>query len=78
MPPGETRGAAAEAILRSHGVDGARVRVAGPDAEVALVQVEPRHALSLLDEAGSRIVAEIQALGFRYVALDLEGDDPGS
>lgn len=60
----------AEDALRSHGIRGGRVRHHGDIARIEL----PQEAWRLLASADARatLVEEIQAAGFRFVALDLE------
>lgn len=68
------RVAAAERLLRGLGFDGCRVR----DHEtVARIEV-PADAIGRLVEHRERIVEELKALGYAYVACDLEGYRPGA
>ena len=69
---------AAALVLAEHGVADAGVRAGGPDGEVALLSAPRAEWARLLDpEAGAGIVERIRALGFRYVALDLDEDGEG-
>jgi uncharacterized protein len=66
----------AERILRSKGFSQVRVRYHGSIARIELVHEElPRALASPLKE---EIIQAIKALGFYYVALDLEGYQRGS
>jgi len=66
----------AEQALRCLGFQQVRVRHHG---EIARIEVAPEELPRALDPAlASRIAAEIKALGFRYVAVDLEGYRTGS
>lgn len=56
----------ARRVLDEAGIDAA-VRAAGVDGEIAAVTGPPE-----LREPLARIARELQALGFRYVALELE------
>jgi uncharacterized protein len=68
------RVAAAERLLRELGFEGCRVR----DHEtVARIEV-PADAIGRLVEHRERIVEELKALGYAYVACDLEGYRPGA
>ncbi|HEX7119318.1 MAG TPA: hypothetical protein VF212_11045 [Longimicrobiales bacterium] len=60
---------AAERLLRERGVEGATVRAAGHEAEIAAIQA-PAAAPATL----AALAPELKALGFRYVALDLTAD----
>ncbi len=74
MSPADTRVAAIEAILAREGIAGSAA-VAGFAGDVAAVRVAPA-ALARLAE----LAPKIQALGFRYVALELpagEGESAG-
>ena len=65
---------AAEAFLRSLGVRVLRVRHHG---EIARIETDAAgHAI--VDARRERIVARLQALGYRFVTLDLEGYRSGS
>jgi PP-loop superfamily ATP-utilizing enzyme len=63
----DTREVAAERLLAEHGLAGVRVRTAGHEREVAAIAAPPS-ALARLAE----LAPAIRALGFRYVALELE------
>ena len=73
----DTRIDAAERVLAMHGVYGAQVSVEGHEREIAAVRVAGGAWLRLLGDEGVAIAAEVKALGFRYVALDLAvADEP--
>jgi len=66
----------AEAFLRELGFPQCRIRHHG---DVARIEVEPGRTAELASpEAAGAIVARLKELGFRYVALDLEGYRTGS
>ncbi|HEX6370689.1 MAG TPA: hypothetical protein VF006_17335 [Longimicrobium sp.] len=67
---------AAERVLAGHGV-AADVSVEGHEREIAAVRVAEDAWARMLGDEGAAIAAEVKALGFRYVALDLEGEDDG-
>lgn len=70
--PEDRRIAAAREILREEGLAGASVRVEGREGEIAVLSA-PREAWGgLLSESGAGVVRRVKALGFRYVALDLD------
>lgn len=62
--------AAVERLLRERGVEGAVVRAAGHESEIAAVEA-PRESATVL----AALAPEIKALGFRYVALELIPDE---
>ena len=66
----DTRAFAAERVLAAHGV-AAEVTVEGHEREIAAVRVADGAWERLLGDEGAEIAAEVKALGFRYVALDL-------
>ncbi len=66
MNEADARIAAVERLLRERGIEGARVRAAGHNAEIAAVEAPVAAAGAL-----TALAPEIKALGFRYVALDL-------
>lgn len=66
-PAGDPRVEAAERLLAEQGLSGARVRVAGHEREVAAVVAPPDTFARLVELAPA-----IRALGFRYIALELE------
>ncbi|HEX5724879.1 MAG TPA: hypothetical protein VFX98_05405 [Longimicrobiaceae bacterium] len=68
---GDVRAAAAGRLLVEYGLAGAAVEVEGHEREIAAVRVRAEDWERLLGEEGARLVAEVKALGFRYVALDL-------
>ncbi len=61
----------AERLLASRGVPGASVGVEGHEREIAAVRVPAGAWERLVGDEGARLAAEVRALGFRYVALDL-------
>jgi PP-loop superfamily ATP-utilizing enzyme len=61
----------AERLLASRGVRGASVGVEGHEREIAAVRVPAGAWERLVGDEGARLAAEVRALGFRYVALDL-------
>jgi uncharacterized protein len=64
----------AEAVLRQLGLSQLRVRQHG---QIARIEVEPRDFAVILQQR-DRIVAELTALGYAYVTLDLLGFRSGS
>jgi PP-loop superfamily ATP-utilizing enzyme len=70
----DPRVAAAERALSAHGFAGARVRAEGAEGEVAAVRCPAAAWEALLGEAGRRASEAVRDAGFRYVALDLDGD----
>ena len=68
----DARIGAAERVLAEHGVYGAEVSVEGHEREIAAVRVPDGAWARMMGEDGTAIAAEVKALGFRYVALDLE------
>jgi len=66
----------AEQALRDLGLRQVRVRHHGDVARIEVAQEEMTHALK--PAVASAMSAAIKALGFRYVALDLEGYRTGS
>ncbi|MCX5649292.1 MAG: ATP-dependent sacrificial sulfur transferase LarE [Planctomycetota bacterium] len=73
-PEALERVAAAERILRELRFDGCRVRDHG---SVARIEVSPADIARLVGHR-ERIVRELKALGYTYVAIDLEGYRPGA
>jgi PP-loop superfamily ATP-utilizing enzyme len=67
----DPRVARAERLLASRGVPGASVGVEGHEREIAAVRVPAGAWERLVGDEGARLAAEVRALGFRYVALDL-------
>lgn len=65
----------AERVLAAHGVFGAAVTVEGHEREIAAVRVPDGAWGRMMGDEGAAIAAEVKALGFRYVALDLDVDD---
>jgi hypothetical protein len=68
----DPRAAAAEALLRARGLAGATVRADGPEGEIAAIRLPESGPGALLGADGAAAAAEIRALGFRYVAVDLD------
>jgi PP-loop superfamily ATP-utilizing enzyme len=64
----------AERVLAMHGVYGAEVSVEGHEREIAAVRVPDGAWARMMGDEGAAIAAEVRALGFRYVALDLDVD----
>ncbi len=73
----DPRIAAAERVLAGHGV-AADVSVEGHEREIAAVRVTGDAWPRMLGDEGAAIAAEVKALGFRYVALDLADADDGA
>jgi len=69
------RVAAAEAVLEDLGFACIRVRDHG---SVARIEVDPRDIEALSVRHRAMIVRKLKALGFTYVAIDLEGYRPGA
>jgi PP-loop superfamily ATP-utilizing enzyme len=70
MTTDDSRVAEAERVLAGHGV-AADVSVEGHEREIAAVRVSEDAWGRMLGDEGAAIAAEVKALGFRYVALDL-------
>lgn len=70
----DPRVAEAERVFAAHGV-AADVTVEGHEREIAAVRVGEDAWARLLGDEGAAIAAEVRALGFRYVALDLAPAD---
>jgi PP-loop superfamily ATP-utilizing enzyme len=66
---------AAERVLAAHGLYGAEVSVEGHEREIAALRVPDGAWERMMGDDGAAIAAEVKALGFRYVALDLAVDD---
>lgn len=79
MTTHDLRIAAAERVLAGHGV-AADVSIEGHEREIAAVRVAEDAWGRMLGDEGAAIAAEVKALGFRYVALDLapQDDDGGA
>lgn len=65
--------ARAGALLAERGIAG-EVSVEGHQAEIAALRVAAGDWERVAGDGGAALVDEIKALGFRYVALDLEAD----
>jgi len=65
---------AAEAAIKALGFRQVRVRHHG---DVARIEVEPEEIARLVSER-ERVVSALQAAGYRFVSLDLEGYETGS
>jgi PP-loop superfamily ATP-utilizing enzyme len=78
MEMDDPRVAEAERVFAAHGV-AADVSVDGHEREIAAVRVAEDAWGRMLGDEGAAIAAEVKALGFRYVALDLapRDDDDG-
>ena len=76
MTERDSRAELAAALLREHGMEGVRVSVAGHEAEVAVLSVPADAWERLLADDAQPLVERVKALGFRYVALDLDPLDP--
>lgn len=72
MSGADTRVAAIEAILAREGIAG-RAAVVGFAGDVAALTVAPDQLPRLAE-----LAPEIKALGFRYVALELAGEEGGA
>ncbi len=66
---------AAERVLAAHGLYGAGVSVEGHEHEIAALRVPDGAWERMMGDDGAAIAAEVKALGFRYVALDLAVED---
>jgi PP-loop superfamily ATP-utilizing enzyme len=67
----DARAERAARLLAARGFAGAEVTVEGHEREIAAVRVPAGAWGRLAGEDGARVAAEVRALGFRYVALDL-------
>jgi PP-loop superfamily ATP-utilizing enzyme len=67
----DERAARAGALLAERGIAG-EVSVEGHQAEIAALRVAGEAWERVAGEEGAALVDELKALGFRYVALDLE------
>jgi PP-loop superfamily ATP-utilizing enzyme len=74
MATDDPRIAQAERVLAGHGV-AADVSIEGHEREIAAVRVAQDAWARMLGDEGAAIAAEVKALGFRYVALDLAPAD---
>lgn len=74
MARDDSRVAEAERVFAIHGV-AADVSVEGHEREIAAVRVAEDAWGRILGDEGAAIAAEVKALGFRYVALDLAAPD---
>lgn len=70
----DARIGAVERVLAAHGVYGAEVSVEGHEREIAALRVPDGAWERMMGDDGAAIAAEVKALGFRYVALDLDVD----
>jgi PP-loop superfamily ATP-utilizing enzyme len=64
---------AAQRVLAAHGLYGAEVSVEGHEREIAALRVPDGAWERMMGDDGAAIAAQVKALGFRYVALDLDG-----
>lgn len=62
----------AEDALRAAGFSDAGVSSCGQHGDIAAVRLAPQRWEELLGPEGQEAVRAVKALGFRYVALDLE------
>ena len=69
--PGDSQIRQAQAILAEAGIEGA-VRVEGHADAIAVLQIRAEAWGELLGETGVRVADRLKALGFRYVAVDLD------
>lgn len=69
--PSDERVARAGALLAERGIAG-EVSVEGHQAEIATLRVADGAWERVAGEEGAALVDDLKALGFRYVALDLE------
>lgn len=76
MPATDPRAAAAERALAELGFPAARVRVEGPDEEIAVITLSDDRWSELLGDPRADAVARVREAGFRYVALDLQPASP--
>ncbi len=65
----------AEEILREIGLSRGRVTAAGHEGEIAALALPDVEFERMLGEEGVYLAARLKSLGFRYVALDLAGDE---
>lgn len=70
----DPRVAEAERVFAAQGV-AADVAIEGHEREIAAVRVGEDAWGRMLGDEGAAIAAEVKALGFRYVALDLDVAD---
>jgi hypothetical protein len=66
-PRAESRIADAEALLAAEGLGSVHVRAEGPQQEILALRAGTDDDARLLD-----LVPQLKALGFRYIALDLQ------
>lgn len=67
----DERAVRAERLLAARGIPGARVSVEGHEREMAAIRVPGDAWERLAGDEGTELAADVRALGFRYVALDL-------
>jgi hypothetical protein len=63
---------AAQSVLLEHGLFGAELTAEGPQGEIAALRVPASQWERMMSDDSEALVAAIRALGFRYVALDLQ------
>jgi PP-loop superfamily ATP-utilizing enzyme len=68
----DLRAGRAEALIRRCGIEGARVEAEGPKGEIAALRVSVEDWAEIAGTGGAAVTEELRAIGFRYVALDLE------
>lgn len=78
-PPKLMRVERAESLLHELGFGQLRVRVHGPNGDLARIELEGYEMHRMLDEqTRQNVVAALKELGFLYVSLDLAGFRSGS
>lgn len=70
MTAATERDTAAERLLEARGIPGARVTSAGHEMEIAAVHAELQYFSQL-----QQLSAELKSLGYRYVAIDIGGQE---
>lgn len=68
----DPRAASASALLREEGLADVDVRVAGHQAEIAVLSAPPHLWARLTGSDATRLIDGMKDLGFRYVTLDLD------
>jgi hypothetical protein len=63
---------AARRVLADHGFPAAEVHAEGADGEIAAVRCPAAEWDALLGPDGRRAADAVRAVGFRYVAVDLD------
>ncbi len=70
-PSAAERERRAAELLREMGLEGVRIDAAGHQGEIAALSAPADEFERLVGEGASGLAADLRALGFRYVALDL-------